>query len=90
VLRDRFQVSRQPGPAREAVLAGDDRLGRAEPQAACVAGGAAGVVAGQPGEGVGVAGPHGALQGAGLPAEAVEVGTLWHVQGRHDGLLSSA
>jgi hypothetical protein len=48
------------------------------------------MVAGQPRERVGVAGPNGALQGTGLPPEAVEVGTVGHVQGRHSGLLSSA
>ena len=59
-------------------------------KAAGVVGHSTAMVAGQPREGVGVAGPDGPLQGTGLPAEAVEVGTVGHVQGRHNGLLSSA
>ena len=85
-----LQVSREPGPAGEPVFAGDDELRRAELQAAGVVGHRTAMVAGQPRHCVGVAGPNGPLQGTGLPAEAVDVGTVGHAQGRHDGLLSSA
>ena len=43
-----------------------------------------------PGNGIGVTGADRALQGAGLPAEAGDMGTLGHGNSRHDGLLSSA
>ncbi|WP_173163865.1 hypothetical protein [Phytohabitans suffuscus] len=88
MLGDGAQVSGQARPAGEPVLAGDDQLRGAERQGAGIRGRR--VVAGQPGGGVRVAGPRGALQGTGLPAEAVQVGTLGHVQGRHGGLLSCA
>jgi hypothetical protein len=85
-----LQVPREAGPAGEPVFAGDDQLRHAELQAASVIRHSTAMVAGQPRGGVGVAGPNGPLQGTGLPAEAVEVGTLGHIQGRHKGLLSSA
>jgi hypothetical protein len=90
VFGHRFHVPREPGPAGEPVLAGDDQLRGAEPQGAGVAGNPAGMVAGQPLGGARVAGPGGPLQGTRLPAEAGEVGTGGHVQGGHNGLLSYA
>lgn len=90
VFGHRSQVPHEPGPAGEPVLAGNDQLRGAELQAARVVGHPIRVVAGQPHNRAGVAGPNGPLQGTGLPAEAVNVGTVGHAQGRHNGLLSYA
>jgi hypothetical protein len=90
VFGHRCEISPEPRPAGEPVLAGDDQLRGGKRQATEVVRQPTGVVAGQPRDRAGVAGPEGSLEGTGLPTEAVKVGTVGHGQGRHDDLLSSA
>jgi hypothetical protein len=90
VFGHRCEVSPEPRPTREPVLAGDDQPRGRKRQAGELVGSPTGIVMGQPRQRAGVAGPDGALEQAGLTAEAVEVGAFRHVQSRHDDLLSSA